>query len=945
MDTYTVGQRYVSGPEPELGLGVVVSLADGRVGVSFPATGEERLYAQGTSVLQRVQFREGQQVATRGGVAFAVESVEEEEGLLVYMGSGHRVPENEVSDVAGAVDPLDRLLAGQTDEGGVFDLRHRTRRVQAAIQASPVRGFLGGRLELIPHQFYILHEVSQRQLPRVLLADEVGLGKTIEACLILQRLITVGKVRRALVLVPESLTHQWFVELLRRFNLWFSIFDEQRCLDLEASEPEENPFRSDQLALCSVNFPAGDEKRAEQVTSAGWDMVVVDEAHHLAWSPQEDEVSAEYRLVEQLAAKSRGLLLLTATPTQLGLAGHFARLRLLDPNRYRDLDTFMTEAAHFGEVAEVANKIVEGEALEAGDEAKLHHIFDKDEEGLREHLTALAAGRPGAREHLLSSLLDQHGTGRVIFRNTRAAMEGFPVREFCPAALPSDNATLHQRITRELDAEESGQETAIRYNFRDDPRLLWLVDFLKADPARKVLLICRTQRKVVALDAALRERMNAKAAVFHEGLPLVHRDRNAAWFAEEDGAQLLLCSEIGSEGRNFQFAHHLVLWDLPLNPGLVEQRIGRLDRIGQSETIRIHVPYVEGSAEEAIVRWYHEGLDAFAAPLHGGNEYEREFGDRLRAIVAAWKGESPSLETLIQESAAYREQLQERLHRGRDRLLELNSFDARVAEQVIGQVRDADADLSVRRLLAELFDHFGVRVKDYEEGELFIDADHAYVEGFPSVPHEGMLATWDRARAVVREDIRLLTADHALVADTIDLLVNSPAGTTAFGLVEADEPNLLLEAVFVLETVADSRWHVEQFLPAQPVRVVVDLRGTDLTAEWDPQTTAELVRETAIAPFLERPEFNAGLMKNLVERATEQATAAAAPIKDAAEARAREVLGADITRLVELSHLNDHVRPEEIKLAQSQLKKTGGAIRDARLRLDAIRLIVAGFEL
>jgi ATP-dependent helicase HepA len=439
--------------------------------------------------------------------------------------------------------------------------------------------------------------------------------------------------------------------------------------------------------------------------------------------------------------------------------------------------------------------------------------------------------------------------------------------------------------------------------------------------------------------------MNAKAAVFHEGLPLVHRDRNAAWFAEEDGAQLLLCSEIGSEGRNFQFAHHLVLWDLPLNPGLVEQRIGRLDRIGQSETIRIHVPYVEGSAEEAIVRWYHEGLDAFAAPLHGGNEYEREFGDRLRAIVAAWKGESPSLETLIQESAAYREQLQERLHRGRDRLLELNSFDARVAEQVIGQVRDADADLSVRRLLAELFDHFGVRVKDYEEGELFIDADHAYVEGFPSVPHEGMLATWDRARAVVREDIRLLTADHALVADTIDLLVNSPAGTTAFGLVEADEPNLLLEAVFVLETVADSRWHVEQFLPAQPVRVVVDLRGTDLTAEWDPQTTAELVRETAIAPFLERPEFNAGLMKNLVERATEQATAAAAPIKDAAEARAREVLGADITRLVELSHLNDHVRPEEIKLAQSQLKKTGGAIRDARLRLDAIRLIVAGFEL
>lgn len=945
MDLNQIGQRCVSEPEPELGLGVVVSLEGGRVGVSFPAAGEQRLYGQGTTVLQRVQFHEGQKVALRSGEMFVIETVEEEAGLLIYGGGGHRVSEREVSDVAGATGPLDRLLAGQTDEGGVFGLRYRTRQVQAAIQASPVRGFLGGRLELIPHQFYILHEVSRRQLPRVLLADEVGLGKTIEACLILQRLLTVGKVKRALILVPESLTHQWFVELLRRFNLWFSIFDEQRCLDTEASEPEENPFQSDQLVLCSVSFPAKAENRFEQITTAGWDMVVVDEAHHLEWSPQEDGVSAEYRLVEALAGRSRGLLLLTATPTQLGLAGHFARLRLLDPNRYRDLETFMEEAGLFGEVAEVANKIVDGRKLDAGDDAKLHHIFGRDEEDLADYLADLAAGKPGARERLLRSLLDQHGPGRVVFRNTRAAMQGFPRREFCPVALEPTGAALLTRIARELEAEETGHEAEIRYNFRDDPRIAWLVGFLKADPQRKVLLICRTHRKVVAIEAALREKMTAKAAVFHEGLQLVHRDRNAAYFAEADGAQLLICSEIGSEGRNFQFAHHLVLFDVPLNPGLVEQRIGRLDRIGQSETIRIHVPFVTGSAEEAVVRWYDEGLEAFAGPMHGGNEYEHAFGDRVRTLALAFGTgrDRGALAGLITESVAFRKQLQERLHRGRDRLLELNSFDAKVAEQVIAQVRAADADLTVRRMLAELFDHFGVRVKDYEGGELFIDADHAYVEGFPSVPREGMLATWDRSRAIVREDIRLLTPDHAVVADTMDLLVNSPAGTTAFGLVDADEPNLLLEAVFVLETVADSRWHVEQFLPAQPVRVVVDLRGQDLTAEWDERTAEERVAETPIAPFLQRPEFNAELMKNLVDRAAEQAEAAAAPIKQAAEERARALLGADIQRLAELAKLNDHVRPEEIKLAQSQLKKTGGAIRDARLRLDAIRLIVAGF--
>lgn len=941
----------MSEPEPELGLGVVVSLEYGRIGVSFPAAGEQRLYAQGTTVLSRVQFREGQKVATRAGQVFEVESVEETDGLLTYVGGGQRVPEDEVSDVAGATGPLDRLMSGQSDDAEVFALRHRALQAKAKFLASPVRGFLGGRLDLIPHQYYILQEVTARQIPRVLLADEVGLGKTIEACLILQRLLTVGKVKRALILVPESLTHQWFVELLRRFNLWFTIFDEARCIDEEGADPEANPFQSNQLALCAVEFPAHNEKRREQIIAAGWDMVVVDEAHHLGWSTAAEEVSAEYRLVESLAKKSRGLLLLTATPTQLGLEGHFARLRLLDPNRYSDIDDFRDESEGFGEVAEIAEKIVEQRLLTAADHKKLVNIFNRDPEGLESRLDALEAGKPGAREGLLRTLLDQHGTGRVVFRNTRAAMKGFPQRQYCPVPLKTENAALLTRVARELEAEETGHESEIRHNFRDDPRIDWLADFLKAEPSRKVLLICRTRRKVVAIDAALREKMSAKVGVFHEGLELVQRDRNAAWFAEEDGAQLLICSEIGSEGRNFQFAHHLVLFDLPLNPGLVEQRIGRLDRIGQTETIRIHVPFIAGSADAFVADWYERGLDAFSQPMHGGNEFAQAFRERVLAMalrVGAGGKKAPAakeITALITETATFREALLEKMHRGRDRLLELNSFDPQVAHKVIGQVREVDADLTLRRILTDLFDHFGVRVKEHEEGDVFLDADHAFVEGFPSIPRDGMLATYDRARAIAREDIRFLSPDHPLTTDTLDLLINSPTGTTSFGLVEADSPNILVEAIFVLETVADSRWHVEQFLPPQPVRVVVDLRGGNLTSKWDAQTVADLIKTVPIQPFLERPEFNPALLKNLIDGATSEAEKAVATVKQRAEKTAQTELGADLQRLSDLRKLNDHVRPEEIKLAQTQLKKTCAAIREARLRLDSIRLIVAGFEM
>ena len=934
--------------EPELGLGVVarVDPAAKRIGVEFPASRENRLYALGTPVLKRVQFRVGEAVTTRDGVALTVDSVEDAAGLLTYLCGGRRVREDALSDVTSVALPQERLLAGQTDPGEVFDLRYRALQAQAKFRQSDVRGFLGGRLELIPHQLYILQEVSSRQVPRVLLADEVGLGKTIEACLILQRLLAVGQAKRVLILVPESLTHQWFVELLRRFNLWFSIYDEARCVACEQSDPGQNPFLATQLALCAVSFLAGNEARRDQALAAGWDIVVVDEAHHLAWTPT--AASPDYALVEQLAQRSPGLLLLTATPTQLGLVGHFARLRLLDPARYADFEQFVAESETFGTIAGIAEKIIEQKPLAPKDRTALKKIFNRDPARLAEHLGALAKAKPGAREALLKTLLDQHGTGRVVFRNTRAAMTGFPKRKFCPAPLDAgQNLTHLARISRELEAEETGEDGALRYAFREDPRLDWLVAFLLAQRPAKILLICKSQRKVIALESALQEKISLKVGLFHEGLPLVQRDRQAAWFAEPDGAQLLICSEIGSEGRNFQFAHHLVLFDLPLNPGLLEQRIGRLDRIGQTQTIRIHVPYVAGSAEECVVEWYHRGLDAFETSLHGGNDYQEKFKTRLLALAHDYgsggaKVGQPQLDAFVAETIEFRGELSLKMKQGRDRLLELNSFNPAVAAHVIDRIRAVDADPFLRTFLSDLLDHFGVRLKDHEAGDLFLDPSHAYVEGFPSIPKDGMLATFDRARAIAREDIRFISPDHSLVQDAIDLLIDSKAGTTAFGFLRGVKPNLLLETIFVLETVADSRWHVDQFLAPTPVRIVVDLRGNDLTDAYKAAGLAEDFEDGVLVRFLERPGFNVSFVKKMIESATARAEEHSRSLITAAQTRATTALAADLQRLVDLQKINDHIRAAEIVLAQEQLAHTTTAITAARLRLDSLRLIVEG---
>ncbi len=196
--------------------------------------------------------------------------------------------------------------------------------------------------------------MAGRYAPRVLLADEVGLGKTIEAGLILHRMLLTGRASRVLILVPEPLLHQWLVEMRRRFNLRLALFDRERL----ASMGEPNPFQAEQCVLCSLDLLTADPQAARGALAGNWDLLVVDEAHHLAWSP--DETSLEYDLVAALAARTPGVLLLTATPEQFGRAGHFGRLRLLDPDRFQDYETFLEEEPHYAQVAALAGRLLDG---------------------------------------------------------------------------------------------------------------------------------------------------------------------------------------------------------------------------------------------------------------------------------------------------------------------------------------------------------------------------------------------------------------------------------------------------------------------------------------------------------------------------------------------------------------------------------------------------------
>jgi ATP-dependent helicase HepA len=291
-----IGQRWLSETQAELGLGIVDAFDDRHVAIRYPAVDEQRVYARRNAPLWRALFGVGDRIRETDGVELTVNAIDEADGIATYIGIDadgveHRVAEPRLDAHLQLNRPQQRLLAARLDRDVWFRLRRETREQRTAWARSPVRGLVGARISPIAHQLYIAAEVADRAAPRVLLADEVGLGKTIEAGLILHRMLLTGRANRVLILVPEPLLHQWLVELLRRFNLRVALLDREA---LETAD-DSNPFEGEQRVLCSLELLTGLTAAGSAAAAAGWDLLIVDEAHHLRWTPE--ETGAEYALV------------------------------------------------------------------------------------------------------------------------------------------------------------------------------------------------------------------------------------------------------------------------------------------------------------------------------------------------------------------------------------------------------------------------------------------------------------------------------------------------------------------------------------------------------------------------------------------------------------------------------------------------------------------------
>lgn len=919
--SFAIGQRWISETENNLGLGMITALDFRSVTLHFPATDETRIYAVAQAPLTRIVLNKGEQLHHQAGWQGEVLDIQEMNGLLFYLvknaqGKEIIVNEKELSPIISFSQAKDRLFSAQIDRSEHFALRYQTLLHQQAQFQSPLRGLRGNRAGLIPHQLHIAQEVGNRVNPRVLLADEVGLGKTIEAGMILQNQLFAEKVQRVLIIVPETLQHQWLVEMLRRFNLHFSLFDEERCEDF--AEQAINPFSTESLIICALDWLKAHPNRVQQAIEAEFDCLIVDEAHHLAWS--ENTPSTAYLLVEQLANAIPSVLLLTATPEQLGLESHFARLRLLDPERFYDYQAFLKEQENYQPVADAVQSLLSEKPLSAVEKTHISDLLN--EQDVEPLFKALACHndeeKQAARQELIQNLIDRHGTSRILFRNTRQGVKGFPHR-------------VYHQVT--IDATEG------------DEKIHWLIDFLKSHRNEKILVICKTAQTAIQLEQILREKEAIRSAVFHERMSIIERDRAAAYFADTDnGAQVLLSSSIGSEGRNFQFACHLVLFDLPENPDLLEQCIGRLDRIGQTRDVQIYVPCLSGSAQQDLARWYHEGLNAFEQTCPIGMALFEQY----ETLLKVRSENKADFEQLILQTQKQAKALRLALEKGRDRLLELNSNGGEKAQRLAGEIAQTDNSPQLVNFALNLFDIIGVEQDDLGENSIVITPTGTMlVPDFPGLKEEGVTVTFDRQLALAREELEFLTWDHPMIRQGIDLIASGDIGKASMALLvnkQLPAGTLLVELIYMIESQSPKGLQLNRFLPPTPVRLLLDSKGNNLAGQVNFDTLQNKLKPLSKDIANKMVKMARPNIEQLIKLGDRKITEIAQAQIQEASRLADQTLSTELNRLIALKAVNKNIRQAEINVLEKQRVLSLEELSKASWRLDSLRVIVTNKE-
>jgi ATP-dependent helicase HepA len=764
---------------PELGIGRIKAVESRALVVEFPRPGTTLRLAVTTDALVPIDLSPGRPVR--------IVETKEETTIAERQADGMLRLANGRTLAAGALWPIvlegalfDRLALGDLDSAEDFVTRLDWLHVLAVREADGLGSFLGGRVRLFPHQLYVAERATGLDPVRWLLADEVGLGKTIEAALILNRLVHTRNIERCLVVVPDALTVQWLGELWRKYHQVFTLLDAPRLADVERDFGAHfNPFELHRRSVIALEMLVERPHLTGQAVSAGIDLLVVDEAQRLRRPPGHPG-EPSWRAIAPIAALGRHVLLLSATPLEDDAFGFFRLLQLLRPD-------------DFPEHMSLEDRLANGEPLPpctsatrrvdiGGLPPRVGIPIDLDarggwplraqlEDDLRRETTSAAV-----RASRSASSDSAAGGASRSTPGDPASMRGDPVarrkkadrirRVLSSGAALRSVLSVDDPLRRQLDSLDAS-----------DPRLLWLLSQVRRwrDAGEKTLIFVAHRETLEMLRSALNDRARIPSGVFHEELSPARRDTEVARFRGADGPSLLVSTECGGEGRNFEFCRRLILWDLPWKPSLVEQRIGRLDRIGRQIPVEIVYFKPPAGVGRDVVQLF-ERLGLFREPMAGVEPQLAPLEAALERI-ALEPGDATSPEefdALIAEAQAARSRIREAAYQQ----LHRDPYRADMAAGILARIPpDLDAlnEHVVTRVCARL--GFGVERPRGRRQYAIEFGNEALVDSLPGVPGgSAFVGTFDREAAVENDLLDFFASGHPLVEGIFAHLDESSLG-------------------------------------------------------------------------------------------------------------------------------------------------------------------------
>ena len=513
----------------------------------------------------------------------------------------------------------------------------------------------------LPHQIYALNRAVGQDRIRYLLADEVGLGKTIEAGLVLRELKLRGRAKRILVVAPKGLVRQWQAEMRQHFGESFHFVDPSSLAALRqwrGVSDEDNAWRMHDQVICALDsvkpmesrrgwsldqIQAYNRERFEDLVSAAWDLVIIDEAHRMGGSTEQ---VARYKLGAALAEASPYLLLLSATPHQ-GKTDQFMRLmQLLDRDAFPDEGSVSRERVQPFVIRTEKRAAInaEGQPLFRPRLTRLHPVAWQARHAAQQQLyeavtdyvrhgynQALAAKQRhiGFLMILMQRLVTSSTAAiRVTLEKRQAALDTSQPQSRLFDTLSVDEwADLDGEAQVDLalqanglELEKSEVETLLALARSTEAagtdakaesllELIYNLQQEEGDPALKILVFT----EFVPTQAMLSDYMESRGftvATLNGGMDMEARTRTLQTFAGD--ARVLISTDAGGEGLNLQFCHVIVNFDMPWNPMRIEQRIGRVDRIGQKHVVRALNFVLEDTVEYRVRQVLEEKLAIIA---------------------------------------------------------------------------------------------------------------------------------------------------------------------------------------------------------------------------------------------------------------------------------------------------------------------------------------------